>query len=253
MPAPEHAAAPAPIRLENTPVSGASLEVSGLRVTYGHVNAVRGIDLHVDAGEAVALLGPNGAGKTSTLRAISRLISAEGDIHFDGRSTARRRPEDLARAGLIHVPEGRRLFPNLTVHENLLVGRTATRARPDGIGTDDVYDLFPALAPLRRRAGWALSGGEQQMVAIGRALMGNPRMLLLDEPSLGLAPVVVQAVFGALAGLVGLVPMLLVEQNTVAALGLCQRAYVLSGGEVVLSGASAELGDRHALLDSYLR
>ncbi len=230
-----------------------TLEVDHLTVHYGHVVAVEDVTLSVDKGEAVALLGPNGAGKTSILRAISGLVASTGDISFSGRSTRSERPEALARQGLLHVPEGRRLFSGLDVHENLLVGRTAASGRTEGFNLDDIYELFPALVPLRHRAAWALSGGEQQMVAIGRALVGAPRLLLLDEPSLGLAPVVMHAVFDALHDIVTRVPVLLVEQNTVAALALCQRAYVLSGGHVVLSGASEDLADRSALLDTYLR
>lgn len=234
------------------PEVGATLDVDHLTVRYGHVVAVDDVSLQVGRGEAVALLGPNGAGKTSILNAISGLIPCEGDVTFEGRATRSTHAAQLARRGLLHVPEGRRLFAGLDVHENLLVGRTARGRREDGFGLDDVYALFPALVPLRRRAAWALSGGEQQMVAIGRALVGAPRLLLLDEPSLGLAPVVVHAVFDALHDIVTRVPVLLVEQNTVAALELCRRAYVLSGGTIVLSGASSELTDRGALLDSYL-
>ncbi|MEO6125144.1 MAG: ABC transporter ATP-binding protein [Ilumatobacteraceae bacterium] len=227
------------------------LEVSGLSVRYGTTLAVDRIDIQVGAGELVALLGPNGAGKTSTLQAISRVVASTGDVHFDGQSLRRLSPDSLARLGLIHVPEGRHVFPNLSVHENLQVGRTARCGRT-GFDIDDVYALFPALVPLRSRAGWALSGGEQQMVAIGRALVAVPRMLLLDEPSLGLAPVVVGAVFAALAEVGTRIPLVLVEQNTTRALQLCSRAYVLVNGSIVAQGPTADFADRGAMLDTYL-
>ncbi|GAA1261909.1 ABC transporter ATP-binding protein [Sphaerisporangium rubeum] len=228
------------------------LELKDLRVAYGHTQAVDGIGLTVGPGEAVALLGANGAGKTSTLRAISRLLPSDGELTFDGADVSRLAPEELARRGLVHVPEGRRVFASLTVHDNLLVGRTAQARRDALFSPDDVYDLFPALVPLRKRHGWALSGGEQQMVAIGRGLLASPRLLMLDEPSLGLAPIVVKAVYQALAEIKQRVSILLVEQNATLALTLCDRGYVLLSGRVVLSGAAAELGDREALLDSYL-
>jgi branched-chain amino acid transport system ATP-binding protein len=228
------------------------LDVRNLRVTYGTTVAVDGIDVRVGDGEIVALLGPNGGGKTSTLRAISRVVTSAGEVDFDGEPLSGLHPDAVARRGLVHVPEGRHVFPNLTVHENLLVGATARNGRPPAFGIDDVYGLFPKLAELRRRGGWALSGGEQQMVAIGRGLLAAPRLLLLDEPSLGLAPTVVDAVFDVLAEVAGRVPMLLVEQNTDRALDLAVRAYVLVKGAVVLAGASAELSDREALMASYL-
>jgi branched-chain amino acid transport system ATP-binding protein len=228
------------------------LEVADLGVRYGAVDAVAGVSLDVADGEAVALLGPNGAGKTSTLSAISRLVPCSGTVTFDGQRIEKMRVESIARLGLCHVPEGRRVFPSLTVHENLQVATSARAGRPPLFSIDDVYDLFPPLGPLRGRAGWALSGGEQQMVAIGRALVASPRMLVLDEPSLGLAPIVVDAVFDALRQVRAQVPVLLVEQNTDLALDLCDRAYVLAEGHVVLSGSSAELQGDQALIDSYL-
>lgn len=228
------------------------LEVRGLQVRYGPVTAVAGLDLEVGAGEVVALLGANGAGKTSTLRAVSGLVGATGEVVFDGRPVHDRAPEDVARAGLVHVPEGRHVFPTLTVHENLLMGTTARSGREPVFTVDDVYDLFPALEEIRGRAGWALSGGEQQMVAMGRALAASPRMLLLDEPSLGLAPVIARDVFGVLGRVSERVPLLLVEQNLTAALRLCDRAVILAEGHAVLSGTPAELRDREGLLDSYL-
>jgi branched-chain amino acid transport system ATP-binding protein len=228
------------------------LEVGGLSVRYDAVEAVRGVDLSVGAGEVVGLLGPNGAGKTSILRSISRLVPSRGSIRFDGVDITNADPTRVTRLGLIHVPEGRRVFGTLSVKENLVVGSTARRGRPEVFSLDDVYDLFPPLKILKDRPGWALSGGEQQMVAIGRALMGAPRLLLLDEPSLGLAPIVTEAVFEVLGDICKTVPMLLVEQNTSIALEYCARAYVLVGGRIVMSGAASELSDSHALLESYL-
>ena len=228
------------------------LAVRDLAVSYGPVEAVRGISLDVGLGDVVALLGPNGAGKSSALRAISRLEMFRGEVTFDGDDVRRRSPERLARAGLIHVPEGRRIFPPLTVHENLVVATAARGSRTPDFDFDDVYDLFPALQPLRQRPGWALSGGEQQMLAIGRALVGAPRLLLLDEPSLGLAPTVVRAVFRALRQIRERVPILLVEQNTAVALRVCSRAHVLAEGRIVLEGSPDELRDSTDLIDSYL-
>jgi branched-chain amino acid transport system ATP-binding protein len=228
------------------------LEVRGLSVSYGPVEAVRGIDLDVGEAEIVALVGPNGAGKTSTLRAISGFVPHGGTITFDGADLRKLSVQAAARRGLIHVPEGRHVWPTLTVHENLQVGTTARRGRAEGYSIEDVYDLFPPLAVLRRRDGWALSGGEQQMVAIGRALVAGPRVLLLDEPSLGLAPIVVKTLFAALAEIGQRTPILLVEQNTVMALKICTRACVMVTGEFVLRGTGAELADRAALVASYL-
>ena len=228
------------------------LEVRDLEVNYGAVRAVRGIDLDVGSGEVVSLLGPNGAGKTSTLRAITALEAYKGSITFDGDEVSKLGTEACARRGLIHVPEGRHVFPTLSVHENLQVGTTAARGRTPDFGIDDVYDLFPALGVLRGRQGWALSGGEQQMVAIGRALVAAPRLLLLDEPSLGLAPIVTKAVFAALRQVSARTPVLLVEQNTAQALAIATRAAAMVGGKIVMAGTAAELSDRGALLDSYL-
>jgi branched-chain amino acid transport system ATP-binding protein len=229
------------------------LDVQGLRVSYGSTAAVDGIDLHVDATGAAALLGPNGAGKTSTLRAISRLVPSSGSIRFDGDDITGLSPDEVARRGLIHVPEGRHVFPTLSVDENLRMGQVAARKRQSAYGLADVYDLFPALRPLRTRDGFALSGGEQQMVAIGRALVAAPKLLLLDEPSLGLAPVIVKAVFSALREIRDRTPILLVEQNTQQALAVCDHASVMVTGRIELSGASTEFSDRQALLASYLR
>jgi len=228
------------------------LEIRELVVSYGPVQAVRQIDVDVNLGEVVALIGPNGAGKTSTLRSISGLVPYKGTIVFDGVDCKKANIEELARMGLIHVPEGRHIFPSLDVHENLQVGTTAGVKRTEGFSIDDVYDLFPPLVPLKKRDGWALSGGEQQMVAIGRALVAKPRLLLLDEPSLGLSPKFTQAVYAALSQVRDRIPMLLVEQNTVMALKHCSRAAVMVGGKFVLEGTAADLADREALVASYL-
>jgi branched-chain amino acid transport system ATP-binding protein len=228
------------------------LEIIGLRVTYGSSNAVDGIDLTVEDNGAVALLGPNGAGKTSTLRSISRLQPYGGVVRFDGDDLDGRSADDVARRGLIHVPEGRHVFPTLTVDENLRMGQVAARKRKSDYSIDDVYALFPSLVPLRDRDGFALSGGEQQMVAIGRALVAAPKLLLLDEPSLGLAPIIVKAVFSALDEIRRRTPILLVEQNTQQALAVCDRASVLVNGRIEMSGAADELSDRGAMLASFL-
>jgi branched-chain amino acid transport system ATP-binding protein len=213
---------------------------------------VRGVDLDVGGSELATLLGPNGAGKTSILRAISQLVPYSGTVTFDGQDLGGKDPDFVARLGVIHVPEGRRVFGSLNVHENLQMGTTARAGRTPTYSTDDVYDLFPALAGMRKRGAFALSGGEQQMLAVGRALLGAPRLLLLDEPSLGLAPLIALSVFDVLETVAQSTPVLLVEQDTSVALRISNRAYVLSHGAVALSGESAELRDREALLSSYL-
>ncbi len=228
------------------------LELRNVEVSYGAVEAVRGIDLDVHEGEVLAMIGPNGAGKTSTLNAVSALVAYHGSIRFDGVESRRLGVQGAARRGLIQVPEGRRVFPTLTVLENLQVGETARRGRTSAYGINDVFELFPLLESLRNRDGWALSGGEQQMVALGRALVAGPRMLLLDEPSLGLAPIVTRSLFGALREVAKRTPILLVEQNTAMAFRLCTRACVMVAGRIVLTGTADELRDRSALVASYL-
>jgi branched-chain amino acid transport system ATP-binding protein len=233
-------------------MSSTLLSAADLVVTYGNVPAVKGITLEVRDGESVALLGPNGAGKSSTLRALSRMMKAGGTIEFLGQDITGISSDRAARLGLVHVPEGRKLFPPLTAEENLLVGQTARGSRAPVYSLTDIYDLFPMLPALRKRQGWQLSGGEQQMVAIGRGLLAAPRVLLLDEPSLGLAPLVVDTVYRAIAEVRHRTSILVVEQNASLALELCDRAYVLSVGEIVMSGDAASLNDREALAASYL-
>ncbi len=227
------------------------LVVEDLQVSYGTTEAVRGVSLSIDAGAAVALLGANGAGKTSTLRGITRLEPIKGKVSFDGKDLAGLAPEAVARLGLIHVPEGRHVFGDLTVHENLQMGETAKSGR-SGWSFDDVYDLFPALVPLRARLGFALSGGEQQMVVLGRALMAAPRFLLVDEPSLGLAPVIAHAVAEALVEVRDRMSLLVVEQNVHLATQVCDRAVVIAEGQIRFEAESHELRDSDELLASYL-
>ncbi|WP_433045989.1 ABC transporter ATP-binding protein [Dactylosporangium sp. CS-033363] len=243
------------------------LDVTDLSVSYAAITAVTGLSLTVADGECVALLGPNGAGKTSTLKAIAGLVPHTGAVAFAGAPTARnstarnstaRRPaarmpaDRLARAGLVLVPEGRRLFAELTVHENLQVGTTARGGRTPTYDLDAVYELFPQLQALRGTRCWSLSGGEQQMVAIGRALVAAPRLLMLDEPSLGLSPRNVGVVASALRTIKATTSVLLVEQNTHVALDIADRIYVMAQGGVRMQGTSREIADDSALLDAYL-
>lgn len=228
------------------------LEINGLHIRYAATHAVQGVHFEVSGNEVVCLLGPNGAGKTSILRSISQLVPSDGVIRYDGEDVAGVGTAELGRRGLIHVPEGRHVFPTLTVHENLRIGEIARSGRAAKYSVDDVYNLFPKLTAMRRRRGFALSGGEQQMVALGRALIAAPRLLMLDEPSLGLAPAVVSAVYAALAEVATETPILLVEQNTSDALSLAHRGHVLSEGQIVMSGNSAELSDRSSILAGYL-
>jgi branched-chain amino acid transport system ATP-binding protein len=232
------------------------LEVSHLDVRYGGVWALRDISLRVQAGEIVALLGANGAGKTTTLRAISGLAPcASGSISWNDQRIDRLPPEDVVRRGIAHVPEGRQIFPELSVEENLLIGgyaRGAGGAVRRELGA--VYERLPQLAARRHQPGGNLSGGEQQMLAIARALMGGPRLVLLDEPSMGLAPRTIQQVFDLLRTLNAQdgTALLLVEQNARMALGLAQRAYLLETGRVVLHGDAEQVRTSPALASSYL-
>ncbi|HZQ81092.1 MAG TPA: ABC transporter ATP-binding protein [Gaiellaceae bacterium] len=220
---------------------------------YGQVAALRGVTLTVDEGEIVAILGANGAGKTTTLRAVSGTVRRSGTIELAGRSVARKGPEAMARLGVAHVPEGRGTFSELTVWENLRLGAHVRR----GSLKDDfarVFEYFPWLEERRAQQAGTLSGGEQQMLALGRAVMQRPRLLLLDEPSLGLAPLVVAEIFrivGELNEREG-TAVLLVEQNARTSLAAASRAYVLEVGQVAFSGSSDELAERDTIRKSYL-
>ncbi len=231
------------------------LEVTGLHVAYGGIQAVRSITFHVNEGETVALVGANGAGKTSTLKAIARVIDAVGgDVHFCGEKISRVAAHDVIRKGIALVPEGRGVFPRLTVAENLAMG-AFIRDDKAGIADDQerMYGYFPRLKERAGQLAGTLSGGEQQMLAIGRALMGRPKMLLLDEPSMGLAPIMVQKIFEVVRAVAADgMTVLLIEQNARLALQCSQRAYVMESGQVTLNGDSAALLDDPKVRAAYL-
>jgi len=229
------------------------LELEDVRARYGPVEALHGVTLTVGEGEAVAVLGGNGAGKTTTLRAISGLVATSGEVRFAGDRIAKAAAERVARAGIAHVPEGRGIFAELSVHENLRLGAYLNR-KGFAESYERVCGHFPWLDRRRAQQAGTLSGGEQQMLAIARALMSRPRLLLLDEPSLGLAPLVVREIFRILGELnekEGLA-ILVVEQNAKLALRSSSRAYVLEVGQVALEGPSPELAENESVRKSYL-
>jgi branched-chain amino acid transport system ATP-binding protein len=234
-------------------VSGQLLELRALEVAYGAVAAVRGVSLTVGAGEIVGLIGPNGAGKSTTLHAIMGLVPLRsGDVVFAGQSLRGRAPEAIARSGVALVPEGRRLFGELTVEENLMLGLAGRREATDG-ALEEVYDLFGVLKDYGGRPAGALSGGQQQQLAIARALVAKPSVLLLDEPSLGLAPVVVDIVFATLATIRerGLA-VLLVEQRAQRTVALADRTHVLANGELRLTLTPDDAADTDRMVAAYL-
>jgi branched-chain amino acid transport system ATP-binding protein len=231
------------------------LKLSAVTAGYGSVPAVHAIDIALDAGEAVGLLGANGAGKSTTLRAISGLVRpTSGTIAFLGKNIDGMPPYRIAELGIAHVPEGRQVFPELTVKENLEIGAYIPSARAERSRTLDwVFNVFPVLAERRRQLAGTMSGGEQQMLAVGRGLMLKPRLLMLDEPSLGLAPVVTDATFEKIGEIHAMgMSILLVEQNVSRALALVQRAYVLESGRVIMHGTSAELANNKKVQSAYL-
>jgi branched-chain amino acid transport system ATP-binding protein len=233
----------------------ALLEIRNLVVRYGEIEALRGITIAVEEGQVVTLLGANGAGKSTTLRAISGLAKpASGDILFDGESIAGLGPEAIVRMGISHVPEGRRVFPGLTVKENIMLGASNRKVAASQLSreADAMFDLFPDIRTFSNALGWTLSGGQLQMVAVARGLMAKPRLLLLDEPSLGLAPVIVQAVFRIISQIRQNTTVLLVEQNARMGLSVADQGFVLETGRIVLGGKPDELWGNEAIAAAYL-
>jgi branched-chain amino acid transport system ATP-binding protein len=233
----------------------ALLEINDLIVLYGEIEALRGVSLKVDTGQVVTLLGSNGAGKSTTLRAISGLAKpAAGEILFEGKSIVGLGPEAIVRLGISHVPEGRRVFPGLTVKENIMLGASNRRVAKSQLSreADAMFDLFPDIRAFADKLGWTLSGGQLQMVAVARGLMAKPRLLLLDEPSLGLAPVIVQTVFRIIGEIRKDTTVLLVEQNARMGLSVADYGYVLETGRLALGGKPDELWGNEAIRAAYL-
>jgi len=230
------------------------LEVKDLAAAYSGIEALRGVSLHIDAGEMVALIGANGAGKSTLLNCLSGTVRPRrGSIRFDGHEIAGMKPHRVSRQGLLQVPEGRQILVELTVEKNLQLGELARGSRDSNFSLGDVYKLFPILKERRTQRGGTLSGGQQQMLAIGRALIGGPKLLLLDEPSLGLSPIITDQVYDALRSLndAGLT-ILLVEQNAHRALQATKRAYLLEHGELAFQGNSADLINDEKVIAHYL-
>ena len=229
------------------------LKVENLTVNYGAIRALRGVSFEVAEGEIITLIGANGAGKSTTLNAISNVIKkTQGSVFFDGKDISSAPPDRIVASGLVQVPEGRRVFANLSVRDNLEMG-AYTRRDPIRADMEKVFNIFPRLKERLRQTAGTLSGGEQQMLAMGRALMAKPRLLLLDEPSMGLAPILVDEIFSVIKGIneTG-TTVLLVEQNAYKALALASRAYILETGEVIKSGMAADLVKDEAVKAAYL-
>jgi len=235
----------------------ALLELRNITSFYGNVQALKGISLSVEKGEVVTLLGANGAGKSTTLRTISGLIQATaGEVLFEGQAVQRLSPEAIVRLGIAHVPEGRRIFPGLTVTENIMLG-ASSRKRVSGAemraDVEDMFTIFPDLKRLSKALGWSLSGGQQQMLAVARGLMAKPKLLMLDEPSLGLAPIIVQQLFAVFRQIRERgTTILLVEQNANMALSVADRGYVLEIGELIVEGSPSELRGNERVRAAYL-
>ena len=233
------------------------LELKNISSAYGSVEALRGVSLHVEKGEIVTLLGANGAGKSTTLRTISSLIKPTGgEIWFEGQRIDPLAPEQIVRMGISHVPEGRRIFPGLTVKENIMLGSTARghlSKQAMAAGVEEMFGIFPDIKRFADSLGWTLSGGQQQMLAVARGLMAKPKLLLLDEPSLGLAPVIVQQLFATIREIHARgTTILLVEQNAHMALSVAARGYVLETGSMTVEGTTSQLLDNEEVRAAYL-
>ena len=238
----------------DAPVGKVMLSLTDVHTYYGHIHALQGVTIEVRAGEIVTLIGANGAGKTTTLKTISGILHPrQGSVTFEGKDISKTPAHTLVRRGIGHAPEGRRIFSRLTVLENLQMGGFTRSQAEVTQDMEHVFDLFPRLKERTTQRGGSLSGGEQQMLAIGRALMSRPRVLLLDEPSLGLSPILVQQIFGIIAEINARgTTILLVEQNALQALNVANRGYVLQTGQVVLSGPAAELRSNEMVRKAYL-
>ena len=233
------------------------LELKNVASYYGSVQALKSVSLRVEQGEVVTLLGANGAGKSTTLRTISGLLRpASGEVWFDGQPIHNIAPEKIVRLGISHVPEGRRIFPGLTVRENIMLGTSSRGSLPKKQMEQEVgemFEIFPVIKPFENALGWTLSGGQQQMLAVARGLMAKPKLLLLDEPSLGLAPVIVQQLFATIRIIHGRgTTILLVEQNANMALSVANRGYVLETGEMKIEGSPKELLGNEEVRAAYL-
>jgi branched-chain amino acid transport system ATP-binding protein len=232
------------------------LKINNLYAYYGNIEALHGVHLAVGNKEIVAIIGSNGAGKTTLLRAVSGLVARNGEILYNNEHIENQSPRHIAKSGLIHVPEGRHVFPGLTVQQNLEVGSVSWHGiRKANLEEDleKVFFLFGRLKERRKQYAWSLSGGEQQMLAVGRAIMGRPKLLMLDEPSMGLAPKVIDELFTKIVDINSMgVPILLVEQNALLAMEVSQKAYILEGGRVVLEGSSRELLSDVRVKEAYL-
>ena len=232
------------------------LEITGLNSFYGHIQALHDVNISLEEGEIVTLFGANGAGKTTSLKSIMGLLKTKtGQIMFEGKDITKKDTVDIVSEKVILVAEGRRIFPGMTVYENLEMGAVNWRKRNQSISDeiDNVYEIFPKLKERHKQRGWSLSGGEAQMLAVGRGLMAKPKLLLLDEPSLGLSPILVEQVFEALVNINKRgISMLLVEQNAHMALGISNRGYLLENGHIVLQGLSEELQEKEDVKKAYL-
>jgi branched-chain amino acid transport system ATP-binding protein len=232
------------------------LKISNLYSYYGNIEALHGVNLAVGSNEIVALIGSNGAGKSTLLRSVSGLITRTGDIIYNDQNIGKQSPRYIAKSGVLHVPEGRHVFPGLTVQQNLEVGSVSWRGLGGASLDEDlekVFVLFPRLKERCKQYAWSLSGGEQQMLAIGRAIMGRPKLLMLDEPSMGLAPKVIDELFMKIVDIYSMgVPILLVEQNALLAMEVSQKTYILEGGRIVLEGSSQDLIKDARVKEAYL-